>query len=109
MQGAADSTEATARGGQVLRRHVAALAARRRATGAAEDPPQSSPGRPVPRPPERIISGALGRAAERVHGLPLFFDLGVVGVLSGGSPTGVKICLDAFTGARVLQYIVYLN
>ena len=74
MQGAADSTEATARGGQVLRRHVAALAARRRATGATEDPPQSSPGRPVPRPPERIISGALGRAAERVHGLPLFFD-----------------------------------
>jgi uncharacterized MAPEG superfamily protein len=41
--------------------------------------------------------------------LPLFFALGLVAVLSGGSPMGVKICLAAFTGARVLHSIVYLN
>lgn len=73
MQGAADSTDATAQGGLVLRRHVAALAAQRRVAGAGESP-QAPPGQPVSRRPERIISGAIGRAAERVHGLPLFFD-----------------------------------
>jgi prostaglandin-E synthase 1 len=41
--------------------------------------------------------------------LPLFFALGLVAVLAGASPMGVKICLGAFTGARVLHSIVYLN
>ncbi|SDK65517.1 FliM/FliN family flagellar motor switch protein [Paracoccus chinensis] len=74
MQGAADSTDATARGSLVLRRHVAALTAGRRAMRSAEETAQPSAGAPVQRSPERIISGAIGRAAERVHGLPLFFD-----------------------------------
>lgn len=74
MQGAADSTDATARGSLVLRRHVAALTAGRRAMRSVEGTAQPSPGAHVPRSPERIIAGAIGRAAERVHGLPLFFD-----------------------------------
>lgn len=41
--------------------------------------------------------------------LPLFFALGLVAVLAGASPMGVKICLGTFTGARVLHSIVYLN
>ncbi len=41
--------------------------------------------------------------------LPLFFALGLVSVLAGASPMGVKICLVTFTAARVLHSIVYLN
>ncbi|HRO14949.1 MAG TPA: hypothetical protein PLL33_07900, partial [Paracoccus sp. (in: a-proteobacteria)] len=32
------------------------------------------PAAPIPRPPERAIAAAIGRAAERVHRLPLFFE-----------------------------------
>lgn len=74
MQGAAESTDATARGALVLRRHVAALAARRGAMRSDGEPAPTSSAAPVPRSPQRIISGAIGRAAERVHGLPLFFN-----------------------------------
>jgi prostaglandin-E synthase 1 len=41
--------------------------------------------------------------------LPMFFALGLVSVLAGASPMGVKICLCAFTGARILHSVVYLN
>lgn len=41
--------------------------------------------------------------------LPMFFGLGLISVLAGASPLGVKICLGAFTGARVLHAIVYIN
>jgi prostaglandin-E synthase 1 len=44
-----------------------------------------------------------------LESLPMFFALGLAAVLSGASPLGVKICLGAFTGARVLHSIVYLN
>jgi prostaglandin-E synthase 1 len=41
--------------------------------------------------------------------LPLFFALGLVYVLAGASPLGAKICFGAFTGARVLHSVFYLN
>ena len=41
--------------------------------------------------------------------LPMFFALGLISVLAGASPMGVKVCLGAFTGARVLHAIVYIN
>jgi microsomal prostaglandin-E synthase 1 len=44
-----------------------------------------------------------------LESLPLFYALGLTAVLAGGSPLGVKICLGAFTGARFLHMIVYLN
>lgn len=55
-------------GGQAsaLWRHIRARAAPKGA-----DP---VPAAPVPRPPDRAIAAAIGRAAERVHRLPLFFE-----------------------------------
>lgn len=55
----------------MLSRHVAAVAGRRAAAGAADT---VAPRPPSVRTPERIVASALGRAGERVHGLPLFFD-----------------------------------
>lgn len=71
MQGAAENGKAPA-GGSVLRRHVAVAAARRAAAGAASE----AAALPVAtgRGLDRIIAGAIGRAADRVHGLRLFFD-----------------------------------
>lgn len=71
MQGAAENGKAPT-GGSVLRRHVAAAAVRRAAAGAASEaaPPPIATGRGL----DRIIAGAIGRAADRVHGLRLFFD-----------------------------------
>lgn len=71
MQSAAEIGKAQPSGGSVLLRHVAAAAGRRAAAGGV--------GPAAPRPSsvralERIVASALGRAAERVHGLPLFFD-----------------------------------
>lgn len=71
MQSAADSGKAQPSGGSVLLRHVAAAAARRAAARGAE---VVAPQPASPRTPERIVASALGRAGERVHGLPLFFD-----------------------------------
>ena len=39
----------------------------------------------------------------------MFFALGLICVLVGIAPLGAKICFGAFTGARVLHAIVYLN
>jgi|GEM_PF-1099053 len=73
MQGRAEIGDARPGGGSVLLRHVAAAAARRAAVAAPE--PAAVP---VPvataRTPERIITGAIGRAAGRMHDLRLFFD-----------------------------------
>lgn len=44
-----------------------------------------------------------------LESLPMFFALGLVAVLAGASPLWVKICLAAFTGARIVHSIVYLN
>jgi microsomal prostaglandin-E synthase 1 len=44
-----------------------------------------------------------------LESLPLFFALGLIYVLAGGSPLGAQICFGAFTGARVLHSIVYIN
>ena len=41
--------------------------------------------------------------------LPLFFTLGLIFVLAGGSVMGAEICFGAFTVARVLHSIVYLK
>lgn len=44
-----------------------------------------------------------------LESLPMFFAMGLIAVLAGASPLGVKICLAVFTGARVLHSIFYLN
>lgn len=49
--------------GSVLRRRLVVL-------GRDEAPPPPAP----PRSPERVIAAAVSRAADRVHGLPMFFD-----------------------------------
>ncbi len=41
--------------------------------------------------------------------LPLFFALGLIGLLAGVSPLGAKICFGVFTGARVLHSLVYIK
>jgi microsomal prostaglandin-E synthase 1 len=51
---------------------------------------------------------------NRVHrnlleSAPLFFALGLIAVLTGAAPMGVKIALITFTVARVLHAISYLN
>lgn len=74
MQGAAETGEATPAGGLALRRHLAAAARRRAARGADGAAQAPLPVAAPSRPPERLVSSAIGRAAERVHGLPLFFD-----------------------------------
>lgn len=50
----------------------------------------------------------------RVHrnlleSVPIFFAIGLISVIAGATPMGVKICLCVFTGARVLHAIAYLN
>lgn len=62
--------------GSVLLRHVAAQRARSAAQGGGTGAEPPAPG---PRTPDRAIAGAIARAAERVHGLPLFFDRVTIG------------------------------
>jgi prostaglandin-E synthase 1 len=65
----------------------------------------------------RLIEGAEHPDVARVQrahrnlneSLPMFFALGLISVLAGASPMGVKVCLGVFTGARVLHAIVYIN
>jgi prostaglandin-E synthase 1 len=65
----------------------------------------------------KLVEGAEHPDVARVQrahrnlneSLPMFFALGLASVLAGASPLGVKICLGAFTGARVLHAIVYIN
>lgn len=60
-------------GGSVLRR---ALAARRAVRGKGASAPEADPPRIVagPRPPDRAVAAAIARAADRIHGLAVFFD-----------------------------------
>jgi microsomal prostaglandin-E synthase 1 len=44
-----------------------------------------------------------------LESLPLFFSLGLICVLAGAAPLGMKICFGVFTGARVLHSIVYIK
>lgn len=44
-----------------------------------------------------------------LESIPMFFALGLIAVLTGASPMGVQIALIAFTVARVLHAIAYLN
>lgn len=73
MQGATQSDDGLPAGGSVLWRHLVAAAARRGRGGAAPPGPSQPQGAP-PRSPERAVAGAIGRAADRVYRLPLFFD-----------------------------------
>lgn len=41
--------------------------------------------------------------------LPLFFALGLIAVMTGAAPMGVKIAMITFTVVRVLHAIAYLN
>ena len=79
MRGA-EQPDKTAASRSVLVRHLRARAAERASTGPA--PPATQPASPpVPpaRTPERAVAAAIGRAADRLHGLPLFFDRIVAG------------------------------
>lgn len=77
---APDDSIDTGAGGSVLLRHITAQAARRAAERAAAGRPDPVvPPVPVPRGPDRVIASAIGRAADRVHGMPLFFDRVSVG------------------------------
>jgi microsomal prostaglandin-E synthase 1 len=44
-----------------------------------------------------------------LEAIPMFFALGLIAVLTGASPMGVKIALITFTVARILHAIAYLN
>jgi prostaglandin-E synthase 1 len=44
-----------------------------------------------------------------LESLPLFFALGLIFVLAGGSVLGAEICFGVFTVARILHSIVYLH
>lgn len=44
-----------------------------------------------------------------LESVPLFFALGLIAVLTGAAPMGVKIALITFTVVRVLHAIAYLN
>lgn len=44
-----------------------------------------------------------------LESVPLFFALGLIFVLAGGSTLGAQICFGAFTGARMLHSVFYLN
>lgn len=75
MQGATQTeTDGAPAGGSVLWRHVRAATTRRK-DGLAIPPGGASQGRAAAaRSPERAVAGAIGRAADRVHRMPLFFD-----------------------------------
>ncbi|WP_052172083.1 FliM/FliN family flagellar motor switch protein [Paracoccus sanguinis] len=53
-----------------------ALAARRAVRGKGPSAPEADPPRIVagPRPPDRAVAAAIARAADRIHGLAVFFD-----------------------------------
>jgi microsomal prostaglandin-E synthase 1 len=72
----------------------------------------------VSRKDAKLVEGGVDHPdvarVQRAHrnlleSLPLFFALGLIFVLAGGSPLGAKICFGAFTGARVLHSIVYIK
>jgi prostaglandin-E synthase 1 len=44
-----------------------------------------------------------------LESLPIFFALGLIFVLAGGSVLGAEICFGAFTVARILHSVVYLK
>lgn len=71
MQTAADIGQTTPTGGSALWRHVVAASVRRVAERVAAPPP---PPLSSVRAPEKILANAIGRAAGRVHGMPLFFN-----------------------------------
>lgn len=70
-----DREGAAPQGASVLLRRIAA----RRAQAAPAPAPADPPPAPVARTPDRAVAGAIARAAERVHGLPLFFDRVTIG------------------------------
>lgn len=74
MSGAQERVNAAQVAGSVLARHVAACASRRKAERAASVQAVDPPPAPVARTPERAAGSAIARAAERVHGLAMYFD-----------------------------------
>ena len=74
MQGAAQTADMEPAGGSVLLRHVRAAARRRAAADPAPVAAAAPPPAAAPRSPDRAVANAIARAAERVHGMPLFFD-----------------------------------
>lgn len=70
MQGATQTEDGVPTGSSVLWRHVAAATSRR----AGAEMTGALPVRAAARSPERVVAGAIGRAADRIHRMPLFFD-----------------------------------
>jgi prostaglandin-E synthase 1 len=65
----------------------------------------------------KLVEGAEHPEVARIQrahrnlleSLPMFFALGLIGVLAGISPLGAKICFITFTAARVLHSLVYIK
>ena len=74
MQGAAQTAEQEPAGGSVLLRHIRQPSLQRAESRAGDARAPDPPPALTPRTPERAIASAIGRAADRTHGLPLFFD-----------------------------------
>jgi uncharacterized MAPEG superfamily protein len=55
------------------------------------------------------VARAIRAHRNLLESLPLFLALGLLCVILGVAPLGAKICIGAFTGARVLHTIVYLK
>jgi prostaglandin-E synthase 1 len=64
-----------------------------------------------------IVEGAEHPEVARIQrahrnlleSLPLFFALGLISVLAGANPVGIKAALITFTAARVLHSLVYIK
>lgn len=69
MQGATQTEDGVPHGSSVLWRHVTAAASCRAGGELTGGLPRAAA-----RSPERVVAGAIGRAADRIHRLPLFFD-----------------------------------
>ncbi len=65
----------------------------------------------------KLVEGAEHPEVARIQrahrnlleSLPMFFALGLISLLAGAAPLGVKICLITFTAARVLHALVYIK
>lgn len=65
----------------------------------------------------KLVEGAEHPEVARIQrahrnlleSLPMFFGLGLVCLLAGASPLGIKICFITFTAARVLHSLVYIK
>jgi len=55
------------------------------------------------------VAHALRIQRNDLENIPLFFVIGLIYVLAGGSPFGAAVYCWTFTIARVLHWVAYLN